>query len=97
MNDDVCLLLFYCLFGMFVRMNKEMWELYIEREREENESLFLVLEGKKDKRSVLNSLLPFTCYIPIKFEINEWHAACSITLIYSFAILINEAEDIEMT
>jgi hypothetical protein len=53
-------------------MNNEMWELYIEKERKENESLFLVLEGEKDKRSVLNGLLPSISYCyTVKFETNE--------------------------
>ncbi len=63
---------FYRVFAMFVRMNNEMWELYIEKERKENESLFLVLEGEKDKRSVLNGLLPSISYCyTVKFETNE--------------------------
>ncbi len=66
---------------MFVRMNKEMWELYIEREREENESLFLILEGKKDKRSVLNSLLPFTYH-----KVRNKRMACF--LFYNFNLFI---------
>ncbi len=75
---------FYGLFAMFDRVNNEMWEIYIEREREKNESLFLVLEGEKDKRSVLNGLLPSILYYTVKFETNEWHATCSMSLIYSF-------------
>jgi hypothetical protein len=66
-----------------------------EKEKRTNLSLFfvVVLKGEKDKRSVLNSLLPST----IKFEINEWHVTCSITLIYASSILINKTEDIKMT
>jgi hypothetical protein len=43
-------------------MNNKMWEIFIRRKREENESFSLVLEGEKDKRSVLNGLLPSTSY-----------------------------------